>query len=117
MGELRRHFRPEFLNRLDEMIMFKPLTKDNISNIIELMVADVNKRLEDRELRIVLSEEARASIIDKSYDPVYGARPLKRYLQKTVETLAARLILEGNVSMGDTIEIIVEDDGLKAVKK
>ncbi len=115
-GELRRHFRPEFLNRLDEMIMFKPLTKDNISNIIELMVADVNKRLEDRELEIVLSDEARTVIIDRSYDPVYGARPLKRYLQKTVETLAARLILEGNVSMGDRIEIVVEDDELKAVK-
>ena len=116
-GELRRHFRPEFLNRLDEMIMFKPLTKDNISNIIELMVTDVNKRLADRELEIVLSKEARAVIIERSYDPVYGARPLKRYLQKTVETLAARLILEGNVSMGDIIEIVVEDDELKAIKK
>jgi len=115
-GELRRHFRPEFLNRLDEMIMFKPLTKDDISSIIELMVMDVNKRLADRELEIVLSEEARTVIIDRSYDPVYGARPLKRYLQKTVETLAARLILEGNVSMGDTIKIVVEDDELKAVK-
>ncbi len=114
MNELRAHFRPEFLNRLDETIMFKPLTKENISGIIELLVADVNRRLEDRELSIELTDEAKAYVVDGGYDPMYGARPLKRYLQKYVETLAAKLILEGNVAAGDVILLDVEDGELKA---
>ena len=112
--ELRAHFRPEFLNRLDETIMFKPLTKDNIGGIIDLMVADVNKRLEEKELTIQLTDAAKRFVVDHGYDPVYGARPLKRFLQKHVETLAARLILGGNVGAGDTIWLDVEGDGLVA---
>lgn len=112
MSELRAHFRPEFLNRLDETILFKPLTKDNISHIVDLMVADVNKRLEDRELKIELTDAAKGYITDNGYDPAYGARPLRRYLQKHVETLAARIILEGNISEGQTIVIdTAENDG------
>ena len=114
MNDLRGHFRPEFLNRLDEIILFKPLTKDNIGNIIHLMVADVNKRLEDRELSISLTTDAEHYIVEHGYDPVYGARPLKRYLQKNVETLAARIILSGEVHAQDVIEIDTGDDGLKA---
>ena len=114
MNELRAHFRPEFLNRLDETIMFKPLTKENISGIIELLVTDVNRRLEDRELSIELTDETKAYVVDGGYDPMYGARPLKRYLQKYVETLAAKLILEGNVAAGDVILLDVEDGELKA---
>ena len=112
--ELRAHFRPEFLNRLDETIMFKPLTKDHIGGIIDLMVADVNKRLEEKELTIRLTDEAKQFVVDHGYDPVYGARPLKRFLQKHVETLAARLILGGNVGAGDTIWLDVEGEGLVA---
>lgn len=112
--ELRAHFRPEFLNRLDEIIMFKPLTKDNITGIIDLMVADVNKRLADRELTIQLTEAAKKYVVDHGYDPIYGARPLKRFLQKNVETLAARLILEGDVGEGDTIWIDLDGDQLAA---
>ena len=92
MHDLRAHFRPEFLNRLDEIILFKPLTKGNIGGIIELLIADVNKRLADKELKIALTDEAKDFIIENGYDPVYGARPLKRYLQKNVETLAAKLM-------------------------
>ena len=103
MEDLRNHFRPEFLNRLDEIILFKPLTKENIGNIIDLMVEELNKRLSDQELHLRLTEDARAQVIEEGYDPVYGARPLKRYLQKHVETLAARKILEGNVQEGDTL--------------
>jgi len=114
MNELRAHFRPEFLNRLDETILFKPLTKDNISGIIHLIIADLNKRLADRDLTIALTDEAIAYIVDEAYDPVYGARPLKRYIQKHVETLAARLILADQVMPGDTIRIMVEDGKLKA---
>ncbi len=110
MNELRAHFRPEFLNRLDETIMFKPLTKENIYNIIDLLVKDVNKRLADREIQIELTEAAKNNIVEGGYDPMYGARPLKRYLQKHVETLAARLMLEGNTGAGQTI-IIDESDG------
>ena len=110
MNELRAHFRPEFLNRLDETILFKPLTKGNIYDIIDLLVKDVNKRLADRELQIELTEAAKNHIVTGGYDPMYGARPLKRYLQKHVETLAARLMLEGNVSAGQTI-VIDESDG------
>ena len=105
MHDLRAHFRPEFLNRLDEIILFKPLTKGNIGGIIELLIADVNKRLADKELKIALTDEAKDFIVENGYDPVYGARPLKRYLQKNVETLAAKLILADGVRAGDTIEI------------
>lgn len=110
MNELRAHFRPEFLNRLDETILFKPLTKDNISHIVDLMVADVNRRLEDRELKVELTESAKNFITDHGYDPAYGARPLRRYLQKHVETLAARIILEGNISEGQSIVIDTSED-------
>ena len=115
MDELRAHFRPEFLNRLDETIMFKPLTKSNIGGIIRLIIEDLNKRLADKELTIELSKEAEQFIIDNGYDPVYGARPLKRYIQKYVETLAAKLILADEVDAGDTIVIHVEDGQLTAV--
>ena len=117
MNELRAHFRPEFLNRLDEIIMFKPLTKDNIYAIIDLLVTDVNKRLADKELSIELSETAKNFIVDGGYEPMYGARPLKRYLQKNVETLAAKLILAGNVGRGDVIVIEVVDGKLNARAK
>ena len=111
MNDLRAHFRPEFLNRLDEIIMFKPLTKDNIGGIIELMLADVNKRLADRELKIELTEAAKDFVIEHGYEPSYGARPLKRFLTKHVDTLAARLILEGNVREGDVI--LIDEQGGK----
>ena len=111
MGELRAHFRPEFLNRLDEMILVKPLTKDNISRIVDLCVADVNKRLADRELKLRLTDAAKVFITDHGYDPVYGARPLKRYLQKNVETLAARIILADGVGEGSVIVIDVDPQG------
>lgn len=115
MNELRAHFRPEFLNRLDETILFKPLTKENIGGIIKLIVQGLNRRLEDRDLTISLTPEAESFIIDQAYDPVYGARPLKRYIQKHVETLSARLILSDQVQQGDTIRIQVEGDALTAV--
>ena len=114
MADLRNHFRPEFLNRLDETILFKPLMKSDIAGIIRLLVADVNKRLADRELSIRLTDAASGFIVDNGYDPVYGARPLKRYLQKNVETLAARLILADGVRAGDCIVIDLEDGKLKA---
>lgn len=103
--QLRTHFRPEFLNRLDEIIMFRPLTKDNIGHIVDLQMDDLNRRLEDKQIRIRLTDTAKQSIIDAGYDPAYGARPLKRYIQKNVETLAAREILGGEVHEGDTIVI------------
>jgi len=114
MNDLRSHFRPEFLNRLDETILFKPLTKNNIGSIIDLLVADINKRLAYKELVVALSDSAKQFIVDNGYDPVYGARPLKRYLQKNVETLAARLILSDGVHTGDTIRIDVVDGKLNA---
>jgi ATP-dependent Clp protease ATP-binding subunit ClpB len=114
MGDLRAHFRPEFLNRLDETVLFKPLTKDNIGGIVELMVADVNKRLAEKELSVVLSDAAKQFVVENGYDPVYGARPLKRYLQKHVETLAAKLILSDGVRTGDEIRIQVSDGRLTA---
>ena len=110
--ELRASFRPEFLNRLDEIIMFKPLTKDNISNIVSLIINDLNKRLSDRELKIKLTEKATAYIVDQAYDPVYGARPLKRYIQKHVETLVGKAILEGRAKEGETVTIDVKDGSL-----
>ena len=115
MQDLRVHFRPEFLNRLDETILFKPLTKDNISHIVDLMVADVNRRLEDRELKVELTDNAKSFVTDHGYDPAYGARPLRRYLQKNVETLAARIILEGNISEGQTIVIDTDEKGEKLI--
>lgn len=114
MSELRAHFRPEFLNRLDETIMFKPLTKNNINGIINLIMADLNKRLSDKDLKIDLTEAAKRFIVDNGYDPVYGARPLKRYMTKTVETLAAKLILSGRINEGDNILIDEVNGELKA---
>ncbi len=114
MEELRAHFRPEFLNRLDEQILFKPLTKENIGGIITLIINELNRRLADRELRIALSEEAKDHIIEQAYDPVYGARPLRRYIQKHVETLSAKLILSGEVHEKDVIHIELKDGGLTA---
>ena len=116
-NDLRAHFRPEFLNRLDEIILFKPLTKDNIGHIVDLLLADLNRRLADQELTIELTPEAKQFVIDGGYDPVYGARPLKRFVQKYVETLSARLILGGNVSQGDTILLTVQNGKLAAVVK
>ena len=115
MAELRAHFRPEFLNRLDETILFKPLTKDNISGIIHLIIAGLNRRLSDRDLKLTLTPEAVGYIVDHAYDPIYGARPLKRYIQKYVETMTAKLILEDRVANGDTIEIGVANNELTAV--
>ena len=114
MGDLRNHFRPEFLNRLDEIIMFKPLTKSNISSIIDLLIKDVNKRLADKELTVKLTDAARDFIVDNGFDPMFGARPLKRYVQKTVETLVAKLILAGNIDAQSVILIDVEDGKLTA---
>ncbi|MEE0885115.1 MAG: AAA family ATPase, partial [Faecalimonas sp.] len=114
MNELRAHFRPEFLNRLDETIMFKPLSKADVGQIIDLLVRDVNKRLVEREVSIELTDTAKEFVVEGGYEPMYGARPLKRYLQKHVETLAARLLLEGNVGRGDVIVIDVTDEHLSA---
>jgi ATP-dependent Clp protease ATP-binding subunit ClpB len=114
MAELQGHFRPEFLNRLDEIIMFKPLTKDNIGNIIKLMMGELNERLADRRIRVELTQAAEAFVVEHGYDPVYGARPLRRFLQKYVETLSARLILSDAVRADDTIEIDVTDGQLTA---
>lgn len=102
------------MNRLDEIILFKPLTKDNIGGIIDLILADLNRRLSDRELTVELSDEARAYILENGYEPAYGARPLKRFIQKHVETLSAKLILADGVTVGDTIRIVVKDGALAA---
>ena len=112
MNDLRGHFRPEFLNRLDEIVMFKPLTRENIGGIVDLIINNLNERLADKELKISLTPAAKKYVADNGYDPVYGARPLKRYLQKNVETLAAKVILEGKVRLGDTIVFDVEGDKL-----
>ena len=117
MDELRAHFRPEFLNRLDETILFKPLTKDNIGGIVDLILSDLNKRLADRDIKIDISDEAKRFIADNAYDPIYGARPLKRYMQKNVETLSAKLILEGDIDAGRTIYIDRAGDALTASVK
>ncbi len=117
MNDLRAHFRPEFLNRLDETILFKPLSKDNIGGIINLIIADLNRRLSDKELTVELSLEAESFIVESAYDPVYGARPLKRYIQKHVETLSAKLILADQVEQGDTIFITIENGELTATVK
>ena len=119
MNDLRTHFRPEFLNRLDETILFKPLTKENISDIIALILKDINQRLEDKELTIEISDAAQHFIVENGYDPVYGARPLKRFIQKYVETLAAKLILADEVKTGDIIWIDLDEktQELTAAKK
>ena len=117
MGDLRAHFRPEFLNRLDETILFRPLTRENIGEIVKLMVKDVNKRLAEREISVELTDEALRFVCDNGYDPTYGARPLKRYLQKYVETAAAKIIVTGNISPGDTILVDVKDGKLEAEVK
>ena len=117
MQELHASFRPEFLNRLDETVLFKPLTKDNIGGIIRLIMADLNRRLADRELSVTLTPEAECFIVDNAYDPVYGARPLKRFIQKHVETLSAKLILTDAVAGGDAIRIDVRDGALTAEKE
>ena len=114
MEELRDHFRPEFLNRLDEIIMFNPLSKDNISGIVNLIVDDLNKRLSDREIAVALTDAAKAYVVDHAYDPAYGARPLKRYIQKHVETMSAKLILEDRIRPHDTITFDVKDGELVA---
>ncbi|MGN0360539.1 MAG: ATP-dependent chaperone ClpB [Hominisplanchenecus sp.] len=117
MNDLRNHFRPEFLNRLDEIVMFRPLTKDNIGNIVTLMMADLNRRLADQDITLELTDAAKDYIIEGGYDPTYGARPLKRFLQKNVETLAARMILSGDIGAEDTILIDVSDGRLTAARK
>ena len=109
MDELKDHFRPEFLNRLDEIIMFKPLTKDNLSGIIRLLVKDIDNRLADRDINLELTDNAMQQIIDAAYDPVYGARPLKRFIQKHIETLVGKAILEGRAKDGDKVVIDVND--------
>jgi hypothetical protein len=110
MRDLHSSFRPEFLNRLDEIILFKPLTKENINGIIDLLLVDLNKRLADRDIKISVTETAKDFVIESAYDPAYGARPIKRFLQKNVETLSARLILSDQVHTGDTILIDVENN-------
>ena len=117
MNQVKIHFRPEFINRLDEIIMFKPLTKSNIGRIVDLQMKELNARMEDRQIKVVLTDEAREYIIDHGYEPAYGARPLKRYIQKSVETLVARIILKGDISMGDSIVISADDSGLSARKQ
>ena len=115
-NELRLHFRPEFLNRLDEIILFKPLTKDNINGIIDLLIKDLNGRLHDQRITVKMTDSAREYAVNAAYDPVYGARPLKRYIQRTVETMSAKLILSGNVQAGDTILLDVQNGEMVAVK-
>ena len=114
MTLLRSHFRPEFLNRLDEIIMFRPLTKDNINSIMELLIKDINKRISEKEITVELTSEAQDYVVSHAYDPIYGARPLKRFLQKNVETLTARIILGGQIKALDVVQIYVEGDELKA---
>ncbi|MBR4795560.1 MAG: AAA family ATPase, partial [Lachnospiraceae bacterium] len=117
MGSVRATFRPEFINRLDEIIMFKPLIRTQIGAIIDLIVSEINSRIEDKELKIELSEEAKEYVIENGFDPAFGARPLRRYIQRTVETLAAKLILEDKVSEGDTILIALENNEIIAKRK
>ena len=112
MAELRRSFRPEFLNRLDEIILFRPLTRENLNSIIDLMVESLRKRLADRDLDLQLTDAAKELLIERGYDPLYGARPLRRVLQSSVETLVARTILRGDISAGSTITVDVRDGEL-----
>ncbi|MBQ5786954.1 MAG: AAA family ATPase, partial [Oscillospiraceae bacterium] len=115
MAELRRSFRPEFLNRLDEIILFRPLTRENLNSIIDLMVESLRKRLKDRDLDLELTDAAKELIIERGYDPLYGARPLRRVLQSSVETLVARTILRGDISAGSTITVDARDGELVVV--
>ena len=115
MAELRRSFRPEFLNRLDEIILFRPLTRENLNSIIDLMVESLRKRLKDRDLDFALTDAAKELIIERGYDPLYGARPLRRVLQSSVETLVARTILRGDISAGSTITVDARDGELVVV--
>ena len=115
MAELRRSFRPEFLNRLDEIILFHPLTRENLNSIIDLMVESLRKRLKDRDLDLELTDAAKELIIERGYDPLYGARPLRRVLQSSVETLVARTILRGDISAGSTITVDARDGELVVV--
>ena len=117
MQELRNHFRPEFLNRLDETILFKPLTKENIGCIVDLLLEELNHRLSEKELTLTLTKEAKEYVVEHGYDPVYGARPLKRYLQKYVETMAARFILAGEVQAGSVMVVDREGDGLVILER
>ena len=117
INELRMHFRPEFLNRLDETILFKPLTKSDIGNIIHLIIKDINARLADRELSIEITPAAENYIVEEGYDPVYGARPLKRFVQKHVETLAAKMILADKVRAKDVILIDLEQNSEELVAR
>jgi len=110
MNDLRNHFRPEFLNRLDETILFKPLTREDITSIVELMIRDINRRLSDKELCVELTEAAKQFVVENGYNPAYGARPLRRYLQKNVETLAARIILQGDIREGQKIMVDINAD-------
>ena len=112
MDDLRGHFRPEFLNRLDEILMFRPLTRDNLSHIIDNLIAALRSRLADRTLNLEMTDAAKALVIENGYDPVYGARPLKRYLQSHAETLIARTILSGDLHAGDTLVVDAENGAL-----
>ena len=112
MSQLKNHFRPEFLNRLDEIVMFKPLSKSDIRGIIDLLIKDINRRIEDKEISLTVTDRALDYIVEKAYDPVYGARPLKRYLQKNVETLLAKKMLADEVAVGDVLSLDVENDAL-----
>ncbi len=114
MDELKANFRPEFLNRLDEIIMFKPLTKDNITNIIDLIIKDLNKRLADKQISVELTDNAKNYIINKSYDPIYGARPLRRYIQKTVEIMVAKIIIKDEIDVDQTVVIDEVNGSLEA---
>lgn len=109
---LKSQFRPEFLNRLDEIVFYKPLTKNEISGIVDLLMADLSKRLADKQLKLSLTDSAREYIVDQGYDPVYGARPLKRFIQSKVETLLARIIIKGDLDEGDTLVVDRQGDGL-----
>ena len=109
---LKRNFRPEFLNRLDEIVFYKPLTKDNINGIVDLLIADLNKRLKDKQITVKVSDSAKQFIIDSAYDPTYGARPLKRFIQSRIETLLAREIIGGDIEPDTTLEIDCEESSL-----
>ena len=117
MGELRRAFRPEFLNRFDEIIMFKPLTKENLSGIIDILMEGLKKRLADKTLRLEVTDAAKSLIIERGFDPIYGARPLKRYLQSAAETLIAKEILRGDLAAGSTLVLDAENGELSCRKK
>ena len=112
MSELKKFFRPEFLNRLDETVMFRPLTKENLTGIIDIMIEGLRSRLADKSLKLTVTDKAKDLIIDRGYDPLYGARPLRRYLQSSMETLIARAILKGDFDAGSTITVDVKDDEL-----